>query len=59
MSSTRKTIRNIDDDLYRQARMMAVENDMHTGELIGHCLEYFMKEAEFVDVDEASSDLVG
>jgi len=59
MSSTRKTIRNIDDDLYRQARAMAVENDMPTGELISHCLEFFMREAEFEDVDEFSPVLVG
>ncbi|WP_299284514.1 hypothetical protein [uncultured Tateyamaria sp.] len=53
MSSTRKTIRNIDDDLYRQARVMAVENDMPTGELISHCLAFFINEGEFLDVDQA------
>ena len=52
MSNTRKTIRNIDDELYRQARMMAVENDMPTGELISHCLAFFISEGEFLDVDQ-------
>lgn len=52
MSSTRKTIRNIDDDLYHQARVMAVENDMPTGEFISHCLAFFINEGEFLDVDQ-------
>jgi hypothetical protein len=51
MSSTRKTIRNIDDDLYHQARIMAIENNMPTGEFISHCMEFFIREAEFVDVE--------
>lgn len=51
MSDTRTTIRNIDQTLYRRARVMAVENDMPMGELINHSLEFFMNEAEFVEDD--------
>lgn len=49
MSDTRTTIRNIDQTLYRRARVMAVEHDIPMGELINHSLEFFMNEAEFVD----------
>ncbi|WP_195821700.1 hypothetical protein [Roseobacter sp. MH60115] len=51
MSDTRTTIRNIDQTLYRRARVLAVENDIPVGELINHSLELFMNEAEFVDVE--------
>lgn len=52
MSDTRTTIRNIDQTLYRRARVMAVENDIPMGELINHCLEFFMKEAVLIEVEQ-------
>ena len=57
MSSTRKTIRNIDDDLYHRARVMAVENEMPTGEFISICLAFFIDEGEFLDVDQPDEKL--
>lgn len=58
MSDTRTTIRNIDQTLYRRARVLAVKNDIPMGELINHSLEFFMNEAEFVDVEtEEAADL--
>ena len=51
MSDTRTTIRNIDQTLYRRARVMAVEHDISMGELVNHSLEFFMNEAVIVDAD--------
>ncbi|WP_179381690.1 hypothetical protein [Jannaschia marina] len=56
MSDARMTIRNIDRELYRRAKIMAVEHDVPMGELINHSLEFFMTEAEFVEDREAEEE---
>jgi hypothetical protein len=54
MAYDRKTIRNIDPDVLREARVFALQNDMNLGELVTQSLLFFIEE---VDVESLHLDM--
>jgi hypothetical protein len=46
MSENKKTIRNINADVMREARIYAIQTDRTLGELVTESLVFFMAEAD-------------
>ncbi len=46
MSENKRTIRNIDADVMREARIYAIQTDRTLGELVTESLIFFMAEAD-------------
>ncbi len=52
MTPNRVTIRNLDPELFHQARVIAVQNRQTLGEFLSDCLSYYIENLPEWDDDE-------